>query len=115
MRVRILSMSRMITRAATPLIKMMTSDSIPPATEAVSCPPLDVASSIEHNQQKYHMYARPNVEMCYVHPPIIIMHLPKTHYNGMQQTSQGTTVPCNTLTRVTRTNLIMGTNNYYPL
>ena len=38
-RVRILSMSRMITRAATPLIKMMTSDSIPPTTEAVSCPP----------------------------------------------------------------------------
>ena len=32
----------MITRAATPLIKMMTSDSIPPTTEAVSCPPLDV-------------------------------------------------------------------------
>ena len=44
MRVRILSMSRMITRAATPLIKMMTSDRIPPTTEAVSCPPLDVAS-----------------------------------------------------------------------
>ena len=42
MRVRILSMSRMITRAATPLIKMTTSDSIPPATEAVSCPSLDV-------------------------------------------------------------------------
>ena len=55
----------MITRAATPLIKMMTSDSIPPTTEAVSCPPLDVASSIEHNQQKYHMYdesTRPNVD-----------------------------------------------------
>ena len=41
-RVRILSVSRMITRAATPLIKMMTSDRIPPTTEAVSCPPHDV-------------------------------------------------------------------------
>ena len=62
-RVRILSMSRMITRAATPLIKMMTSDSIPPTTEAVSCPPLDVASSTI--SKKYHMYdesTRPNVD-----------------------------------------------------
>ena len=43
----------MITRAATPLIKMMTSDSIPPTTEAVSCPPLDVASSRAQSAKIY--------------------------------------------------------------